>query len=144
MGYSPLEGLVMGTRAGSIDGMAVLQIARDRGIEATERLLNRDSGLKALSGTSDMATILARDDEAARFAVEAFAYWAVRHGASAAAAMGGLDAIAFTGGIGENAAEIRDRISDGLAFLGHVPVHVVEAQEERRIAADAAALLRDG
>jgi acetate kinase len=58
--------------------------------------------------------------------------------------MGGLDAIAFTGGIGENAAEIRDRISDGLAFLGHVPVHVVEAQEERRIAADAAALLRDG
>ena len=141
MGYSPLEGLVMGTRAGSIDGMAVLDIARERGIEEAERLLNRESGLKALSGTSDMAAILARDDPEARFAAEMFAYWAVRHGASAIAAMGGLDAIAFTGGIGENATGIRDRIADGLAWAGRVPVHVVPAEEERRIAADALALM---
>ncbi len=144
MGYSPLEGLVMGTRAGSIDGMAVLDIAEAQGVEGAERTLNRESGLKALAGTSDMATILARDDAEARFAVEHFCYWAVRHAGSAIAAMGGLDAVAFTGGIGENATEVRDRILDGLAWAGRVPVHVVRAEEERRIAADALALLSGG
>jgi acetate kinase len=142
MGYSPLEGLVMGTRAGSIDGMAVLEIASLHGIEGAQRILNRESGLKALAGTSDMATILSRDDEDARFAVDHFCYWAIRQAGSAIAAMGGLDAIAFTGGIGENAAPIRDRIAQGLAWAGEVPVHVVPAQEERRIAADALATLR--
>jgi acetate kinase len=142
MGYSPLEGLVMGTRAGSIDGMAVLDIAEAQGLDGATRVLNRESGLKALTGTSDMATILARDDAEARFAVEHFCYWAVRHAGSAIAAMGGLDAIAFTGGIGENATEIRDRILDGLGWAGRVPVHVVRAEEERRIAADALLLLK--
>jgi acetate kinase len=142
MGYSPLEGLVMGTRAGSIDGMAVLEIAGLHGIDGAQRILNRESGLKALAGTSDMATILARDDEEARFAVDHFCYWAIRQAGSAIAAMGGLDAIAFTGGIGENAAPIRDQITAGLAWAGAVPVHVVPAQEERRIAADALATLR--
>ncbi len=142
MGYSPLEGLVMGTRAGSIDGMAVLDIAEVQGLDGAERTLNRESGLKALAGTSDMATILARDDAEARFAVQHFCYWAVRHAGSAIAAMGGLDAIAFTGGIGENATEIRDRILDGLAWAGRVPVHVIRAEEERRIAADALALMK--
>lgn len=141
MGYSPLEGLVMGTRAGSLDAMAVLQIARERGLDEAERLLNRESGLKALAGTSDMAAILGRDDEGARFAVDSFVHWAIRHGASLVAAMGGADALAFTGGIGENAAPVRDRIAQGLAFLGPLPVHVVPAVEERRIAQDAQALL---
>jgi acetate kinase len=141
MGYSPLDGLVMGTRAGSLDGMAVLAIARRHGIEEAERILNRDSGLKALAGTSDMAAILARDDAEARFAVEAFVHAALRHAGSAIAAMGGLDAIAFTGGIGENAAAVREAIVAGLAWAGPVPVHVLPAQEERRIAADAQALL---
>lgn len=142
MGYSPLEGLVMGTRVGSIDGMAVLEIARSRGIEAAERLLNRDSGLRALGGTSDMRELLARDDAAARFAVDHFVHWAIRHGGALAAAMGGVDALAFTGGIGENATPVRERIAAGLAFLAPARVHVIPAREERRIAADALGLLR--
>lgn len=141
MGYSPLEGLTMGTRSGSIDGMAVLRLAEERGIGATARLLNRESGLKGLAGTNDMAALLAREDPEARFAVEHFCYWAARHGAGAAAAMGGVDALAFTGGIGENAAEIRDRIAAHLAFLGDLPVHVVPADEERQIARDTLRLL---
>lgn len=142
MGYSPLDGLVMGTRAGSIDGMAVLEIARLHGIDGAARILNRESGLLALAGTSDMRTLLARDDAEARFAVEHFCHWAVRQAGSAIAAMGGLDAIAFTGGIGENAAPIRERIALGLRWAGDVPAHVVPAEEERRIARDAVTLMR--
>lgn len=141
MGYSPLDGLVMGTRAGAIDGMAVLAMARAHGIEGATDILNREGGLKALAGTSDMAAILSRGDADARFAVDHFCHWAIRQAGSALAAMGGVDALAFTGGIGENAAPIRDRIAEGLAWAGRVPVHVVPAEEERRIAADALALL---
>lgn len=141
MGYSPLSGLIMGTRAGDIDGMAVLRLAEDHGIAAAGRILNRDSGLRALAGSSDMAAILARDDAEARFAVDHFCHWAARAAGSAIVAMGGLDAVAFTGGIGENAAPVRDRIMAHLAFLGDVPVHIVPADEERRIARDARILL---
>jgi len=142
MGYSPLDGLVMGTRAGCIDGMAVLRMARDHGIKDAGHLLNKQSGLKALGGTNDMAQLLARDDEGAQFAVEHFCYWAARQAGSAIVAMGGVDAIAFTGGIGENASAIRDRIVGHLAFLGDVPVHVVPADEERQIARDVVGLLQ--
>jgi len=137
MGYSPLDGLVMGTRSGSIDGMAVLRLARDHGIDGAANILNRESGLTALTGTNDMATILGRDDADARFAVDHFCHWAARQAGSAIVAMGGLDAIAFTGGIGENAVAIRDRITATLGFLGPVPVHIIAADEEREIARDA-------
>jgi acetate kinase len=141
MGYSPLEGLVMGTRSGSIDGMAVLRMAADHGIDGAGTLLNSDSGLKALAGTNDMAALLARDDAAARFAVDHFCYWAARQAGSAIVAMHGVDAIAFTGGIGENAAGVRDRIMGHLSWLGALPVHIVPADEERQIARDTRALL---
>lgn len=144
MGYSPLDGLVMGSRTGQIDGMAVLRLAEDHGIARAADILNRESGLKALAGTNDMATILSRDDQAARFAVEHFCYWAVRQAGSAIAAMGGLDAIAFTGGIGEHGVAIRDRITAGLLWAGAVPVYVVKAEEERTIAQEAAALMERG
>lgn len=162
MGYSPLEGLVMGTRTGSIDGMAVLRLAEAHGINGAARRLNQDSGLTALAGTNDMATILKRDDEAARFAVDHFCYWAARHAGSAIVAMGGMDAIAFTGGIGENAPAIRARIANWLAWTGlqidatanrtgqcrfhadgsPVEALTIPADEERMIAADALTLLR--
>jgi acetate kinase len=147
MGYSPLEGLVMGTRSGSIDGMAVLDIAHEHGIDGAGDILNRQSGLLALAGTNDMRTIIDRaenDDAGAAFAIDHYCYWAIRHAGSAIAAMGGLDAIAFTGGIGENAAQIRDRIAQGLLWAGQVPVHVVAADEERQIAADALSLMNAG
>ena len=141
MGFSPLDGLTMGTRSGSLDPALVLRLARELGVDEAEAMLNGAGGLKALAGENDMATLLARDDDAARFAVAHFCYWAARHAGSLVAAMGGLDAIAFTGGIGENAAEIRARICGQLAFLGDVPVHVVAAEEERQIAREASEVL---
>ncbi len=144
MGYSPLEGLTMGTRAGSIDAGAVLDMAEMDGIEATRAALNQRSGLVALSGgESDMKTLCGRSDRRAGFAVDHFCYWAARHGGSMIAAMQGVDAIVFTGGIGENAADIRARIMAQLqwAGVGGAQIQVIPAQEERQIARNARALM---
>jgi len=162
MGYSPLEGLTMATRSGGIDAAAVLRLAGEDGIGQTLDLLNRDSGLRGLSGgTADMRALLADDGPRARFAVDHFCYWAVRHAGGLVAAMGGIDALAFTGGIGENAAPVRARIVAGLEWLGarldeganatggarlhatgsRLGIWIVPAAEERRIAAEALAVL---
>ena len=141
MGYSPLDGLTMGTRAGAIDGNAVLRMAELYGIDGAGRILNRESGLLGLGGSNDMRVLHGSDT--GRFAVEHFCYWAVRHGGSMIAAMGGLDAMAFTGGIGENDAKVRAAIVAGLAWAGDVPVWVLEAGEERQIAAEARALMSE-
>ena len=141
MGYSPLDGLTMGTRSGAIDGMAVLRLAEECGIEEAGRRLNKDSGLRGLGGSNDMRLLMAADTPEAAFAIDHFCYWAARHAGSAIVAMGGLDAIAFTGGIGENAAPIREKITNHLKFLGDVPTHVVKTDEERQIAIDAMALI---
>ncbi|MGR3291876.1 MAG: acetate/propionate family kinase [Paracoccaceae bacterium] len=144
MGYSPLEGLTMGTRAGSIDAGAVLNMARASSLDQVLETLNQRSGLYALSGgISDMETLLKTDTPKARFAVEHFCYWSARHAGSMIAAMGGVDTIAFTGGIGENAASIRDRILTLLNWT-NVPassVWVIPAQEERQIAQNALTLM---
>ncbi|MFC3180584.1 acetate/propionate family kinase [Cypionkella sinensis] len=144
MGYSPLDGITMGTRTGGIDGNAVLRLAEVHGIAGAGRILNRECGLLGLGGHSDMRALHAAGTPEAAFAVDHFCYWAVRHAGSMIAAMGGLDAIAFTGGIGENDALVRGRIVAGLAWAGDVPVHIVGAEEERTIAAQALALLRAG
>ena len=161
MGYSPLDGLTMGTRSGGIDPAAVLALARLHGIDGAEALLNRDSGLKALGGTSDMRALSQAGTKPARFAIQHFAYWAIRHAGSMIAAMGGIDALAFTGGIGENDPTIRVAIMEGLAFTGlvmdaaanrqgdarlhtdhsRVSAWIVPAQEERAIAAAALKVL---
>jgi acetate kinase len=140
MGCSPLGGLTVGTRSGAIDGMAVLRMADIHGAQEASRRLNKDSGLKGLGGASDMRLLLTADTDQANFAVDHFCYWAARHAGSAVVAMGGLDAVAFTGGIGQNSADIRDRIMAHLAFLGDVPVHVINADEERQIALDATSI----
>ena len=144
MGYSPLDGITMGTRTGGIDGNAVLRLVELHGIAGAGRILNRESGLLGLGGFSDMRALHAAGTPEAALAVDHFCYWAVRHAGSMIAAMGGLDAVAFTGGIGENDALVRGRIVDGLAWVGTVPVHVVAAAEERTIAAQALTLLRAG
>lgn len=141
MGYSPLDGLTMGTRSGAIDGMAVLRMAQTHGADEASRLLNKHSGLKGLGGSNDMRLLLAADTDEARFAVDHFCYWAARHAGSAMVAMGGVDAVAFTGGIGQNSAPIRDQIMSHLSFLGDIAVHVVDADEERQIALDAKTLM---
>lgn len=161
MGYSPLDGLTMGTRCGSIGGGAVLALAAAVGVERAARILNHESGLLGLGGASDMRTLAASDTPEARFAIQHFCYWAVRHAGSAIAAMGGLDAIAFTGGIGEHAAGVRSEIVKGLSFLGAaidpaanaasqarlhpegaaVGVWIIPAREEETMAAEALRLL---
>jgi acetate kinase len=162
MGYSPLDGLTMGTRAGSIDGNAVLRLAEVHGVVRAGEILNRESGLLALGGSNDLRTLHA---SGASFALQHFAYWAVRHAGSMVAAMGGLDAVVFTGGIGENDAWIRKEILSGLAFMGvssdpeanarnestlhdptsRVAIRIVPADEERQIALETQAVIaREG
>ena len=140
MGYSPLSGLTMGTRTGEIDGNAVLRLAETLGIPEAARLLNRGSGLLGLGGASDMRNLRAAHTPEAAFALDHFTYWAARHGASLVAAMGGIDAYAFTGGIGENDPQTRAAILSHLAFLGEKPVLIIPAEEERQIAREALTL----
>ncbi len=142
MGYSPLSGPIMATRPGDIDAAAVLRLAQEDGISATLTLLNQKSGLLGLAGSADMRTLLADTGERAAFAVDHFCYWAARHAGSLIAAMGGIDAVAFTGGIGENSPMIRDRIMAHLKWLGPLPVHVIPAREEHEIARDVLRLSR--
>ncbi len=127
MGMTPLEGLVMSTRAGDIDAGVVLRLARELGIEETETLLNRDGGLKGLSGISgdlrDLEMAAAEGHDRARLAINVFAHQARKYVGAYAAAMGGVDVIAFTAGIGENSVSMRRRILQRLEFLG---VHLDE------------------
>jgi acetate kinase len=123
MGFTPLEGLVMATRSGSIDPGLVLWLEEHAGMPpaALAATLERRSGLFGLAGTADMREILARERGGDRDAVLAVAVFLHRLRASIAAmaaAMNGLDALVFTGGIGENSAEIRARAAAGLRFLG--------------------------
>lgn len=143
MGYSPNEGLTMGTRSGSLDATIALRLAREQGADEAEDILNSHSGLLALAGSNDMASLQARSDQDAQFAVDHFCYWAARHAGSMCVAMGGVDAVAFTGGIGENSAHVRDEIMRRLRFLGTPSVHVIQAQEERQIAQDTLRVMED-
>lgn len=160
MGYSPLDGLTMGTRTGGIDGNAVLRLAELHGVNQAARILNRESGLLGLGGHSDLRALHAAGTPEARFALNHFAYWAVRHAGSMVAAMGGVDGVVFTGGIGENDAWMRKEILSGLAYLGVSPdlaantrnenllhdptsrvvILLVPADEERQIALEAQAV----
>ncbi len=169
MGLTPLDGLTMASRCGALDPGIVLHLVRS-GMSATdlEDLLYRQSGLLGISGLSgDMRRLLALEgtDPMARAAVEHFVYRAVREAGSLVAALGGLDHLVFTGGIGENSAMVRARICAGLAWLGlridpganadprggaatrvsapesAIGVWVIPSDEERVMAAAAAAAL---
>ncbi|MBS0224501.1 MAG: acetate/propionate family kinase [Proteobacteria bacterium] len=121
MGLTALDGLVMGTRCGTIDPGALLYLMRSEALDAgeIEHLLYERSGLLGVSGlSSDMRTLLASDSIAAREAVELFVYRIGRELGSLAAALGGLDALVFTGGIGENSATIRARVCHDARWLG--------------------------
>ncbi|HET7458394.1 MAG TPA: acetate kinase [Gemmatimonadaceae bacterium] len=125
MGFTPLEGLVMGTRAGDLDPAILDYVASKEGLTLAEveGLLNKQSGLLGISGlTNDMRELLAEANEhadrRARLAIEIFCYRARKYIGAYLAAMGGADAVVFTGGIGENAATVRMQICDGLQWLG--------------------------
>lgn len=164
MGYSPLDGLTMGTRSGGIDANAVLRLVEDYGLKRTKAILNHESGLLGLSGgKSDMRRLMVDHSADANFAVEHFCYWSARHAGSLIAAMQGLDAVAFTGGIGENAVAVRAAILRALEWAGvafdpdansrgatalhaansGVTAWIVPAAEEKMIAMDARALMAE-
>jgi acetate kinase len=121
MGFTALDGLVMGTRPGQLDPGVVLHLIEQRGMAPAEvtELLYKASGLKGLSGVSnDMRDLLASDDPGAAFAIDHFVHRAALHAGSLAAALGGLDAFFFTAGVGENSASIRARLAERLRWLG--------------------------
>lgn len=124
MGMTPLEGLVMGSRSGDVDPGLVAHVHRTLGlsVEAIEDALYRESGLAGLSGRGndlrDIEAAAAQGDSASQLALTVYAYRARKYIGAYAAAMGGVDVLAFTGGIGENSASMRRRICDRLEFLG--------------------------
>lgn len=123
MGFSPLDGLPMGTRCGQIDPGVLLYLMQHHGMDGDEiaSLLYKDSGLKGMSGISnDMRELLASDDPYARQAIDYFVFRIRREIGGMAAVLGGLDALVFTGGIGENAAPIRAMVCEGFDWLGMV------------------------
>jgi acetate kinase len=125
MGLTPLEGLVMGTRSGDVDpgALTFLQEREGWSVEELDHVLNRESGLKGLTGTNDMQEIEKRaseGDEKARVGIQVFTHRLRKYIGAYAALMGGVDAIVFTGGIGENSAPIRERAAQRLEFLGAI------------------------
>jgi acetate kinase len=157
MGFTAVEGLMMGTRCGALDPGVILYLMDQKGMNprAIERLIYTQSGLLGVSGiSSDMRTLLASGEPGAGLAVDLFVYRIRRELGSLAAALGGLDAIVFTGGIGENAPLIRSRVGRDAAWLGveideaanaagsgcistaasRVAVHVIPTNEELMIA----------
>jgi acetate kinase len=121
MGFTALDGLPMGTRSGSLDPGVVLYLMQERGMDARgiQELLYQQSGLLGVSGiASDMRTLLASGALRAQLAIDLFVYRISRELGSLAAALGGLDAIVFTAGIGENSPEIRERVCRTAAWLG--------------------------
>ena len=167
MGFTALDGLVMGTRAGSLDPGVMLYLMDDLGMDARaiETLLYKESGLLGVSGiSSDMRTLLASDSPQARAAIDLFVYRFRRELGSMVAALDGLDALVFTGGIGEHAVSIRERLCRDAAWLGvevdakanaaggprisaanaRVRTWVIPADEERMIARHVQELLALG
>ena len=165
MGFTALDGLPMGTRPGQLDPGVVLYLVtqQDMDARAIERLLYFECGLKGLSGESaDVRDLLASDSPRARLALDYLAYRAAREVAGLAAAMGGIDGLVFTAGVGENAPEVRARICERCAWLGvrldeernrahgpeitaegsPVPAYVVPTDEELMIARHTLAALR--
>jgi acetate kinase len=121
MGFTAVDGLPMGTRCGNIDPGVILYLMDVRGMDAraVEKLIYNESGLLGVSGvSSDMRTLLASPEPRAKLAVDLYTYRIRRELGSLSAALGGLDAVVFTGGIGENSAEIRARVCRDAAWLG--------------------------
>jgi acetate kinase len=165
MGFSALDGLPMGTRCGELDPAVVLHLLNQEGmtVPEVEDLLYRRSGMLGLSGiSSDFRELLASREPGARFAIEVFIHRVARGIGSLAAALGGLDGLVFTAGVGENAAPVRAMVCEACAWLGieldpeanashagrittagsRVPAHVVPTNENLMIARHTRAALR--
>jgi len=170
MGFTPLEGLVMATRSGSVDPGLLLWLQQHEGltVDAMAEALEHSSGLLGLAGTADMRQVLSRSDPDAVLALDVYVHRLRAGIAAMAASLGGLDALVFTGGVGERAARVRAVACEGLGFLGvaldaalnesadgsadaevsgdgsAIRVLVVRAREDLEIAAQTRAVLEDG
>jgi acetate kinase len=141
MGYSPLEGLVMGTRAGDLDpGILTHLLHEGMSLSQLEELLQHEAGLKALAGTADVRELLERKDSAAELALELFCYRVQKCVGAYLAALEGAEAIVFTGGIGEHAPEIRRRVCARLGWAGLALDVEPNRRNELRISADGSRL----
>ncbi|HEX5275488.1 MAG TPA: hypothetical protein VFW34_09465 [Candidatus Rubrimentiphilum sp.] len=139
MGFTPLGGLMMGTRPGDLDPGVLLYLLRsgEFTVEGLDRLLTEQSGLLGVSGiSSDMRELLARrnGDAAADLAVQLFVYTVAKFTGAMAVALGGLDLLVFTGGIGENATEVREMIGARLDMFGRMETRVIPTNETLMIA----------
>jgi acetate kinase len=148
MGFTPLEGLVMGTRSGDLDPAVLEFLGAKEGLSPSDvdNLLNKQSGLLGLSGlTNDMRDLLAEAhenaDRRARLAIDIFCYRARKYIGAYLATLGGADAIVFAGGVGENAAEVRTEICRGLEWAG---VELDEAANARMVGGAEGRITRDG
>lgn len=158
MGFTPLEGVMMGTRCGSIDPAIAIQLAKKLGNEKANEILNEKSGLKGFSKiSSDMREIFDEKSEHSKLTIQILAYQIAKYCGSYAAAMNGLDLLVFTGGIGENAWYIRKQVCQYLKFIGlkldtkankinkeiisstdsHIKVMLIKTDEEKQIAIEA-------
>jgi acetate kinase len=138
MGFTALDGLPMGTRCGELDSGVVLHLMQQKGMSAQELvdLLYRRSGMLGLSGiSSDFRELLASDNPRAQFAVQVFCYRVAGHIASLASALGGIDGVVFTAGVGENAAPVRSAICRGCAWLGLELDEAANRENKERISA---------
>jgi len=135
MGFTPLEGLVMGTRCGDIDPAIVLYMQRDLGMsrDKVDEILNKKSGLLGLCGSSDIRNILEQDDERSRLAIDIMTRRVKKYIGAYIALLGRVDAIVFSGGIGENSAYIREKIVDK-TLAKEIPILVIKTNEELEIA----------
>ena len=135
MGLTPLEGLVMGTRSGDLDPAVVEFVCKKENIDVSEmlRILNKESGVLGLSGVSsdfrDLEEAMEQGNEDAALAIDAFCYRVAKYVGSYVAAMNGVDAITFTGGIGENAGLVRGKV---LSYLGYLGIKMDEKMNEKR------------
>jgi acetate kinase len=140
MGFTPLEGLMMGSRSGSVDPGVLIYLLRQHSYTADqlEEILYRQSGLEGVSGvSSDMREILAaidRGDPRAQLAFDIYLHRLLREIGSMLAVLGSADALVFTGGVGENCAPLRDRVAQQFKFLPSLRVLVIHAEEEWEIA----------
>ena len=167
MGFTAVDGLVMGTRCGSIDPGVLLYLMDERGMDARalETLIYKKSGLLGVSGISaDMRVLRSSEEPQAREAIDLFVYRIVREIGSLAAALGGLDGLVFTGGIGQNDTATRSEVVSGCGWLGakldedanenheeriesiasKIPIWVLPTDEERVIARHTSALVEHG
>jgi acetate kinase len=163
MGYSPLEGLVMATRAGDLDPAILTHLLHEgMSLPELERMLNHAAGLQALAGSGDVRTLLERTDSAAELAIEIFCYRIRKYVGAYLAVLEGAEALVFTGGVGENASEIRRRVCQGFAWAGltvdserndrqgprissddsRLAAYVIPTEEEQLIARETLRLMR--